>query len=211
MAITFRMKNSWTIRVTGIDLTLMSKAEWRAILDDLGRRAQTYIAIQWDAEKTGTGRPLKPNSAAWTIRKIMKGWDLRRGHRKGILQRAIQGARLYVVGAITPNGTAEITFLEARLIARVKEKGIHYLPYYVAAKVPVIKRVMQLNQAALAIIAAPIMADIAVREMTRIRHAPLAGRPAYIRPALGLTQGTARRMVGGLTPAQRRVIERLIR
>lgn len=205
----FRMKNSYTIRVTGMDLSVMSKGEWRRWLDDLGRRAQTYIAIQWDMEKTGTGRPLRPNSAAWTARKAAKGWDLRRGHRKGILQRAIEGARLYVIGAITPNGTAEIRFLEARLIARVKEKGVHYLPYYVAAKVPVIKRVMQLNQAALAIIAAPMLADVTARQIAQRPN--FRNRPAYIRPGLGLTQSVGRRIISGLTPAQVRAVERMIR
>lgn len=205
----FRMKNSYTIRVTGIDLSLMSKIEWRRWLDDLGRRAQTYIAIQWDIERTGTGRQLRPNSAAWTARKIAKGWSPKRGTRKGILQRAIEGARLYVVSAITPKGTAEIRFLEARLIARVKEKGVNYLPYYVAAKVPVIKRVLQLNQAALAIIAAPMLADLTARQITRRPN--FRDRPAYIRPGLGLTQSAGRRIVSGLTPAQIRAVERMIR
>lgn len=200
-----RMANSFTIRVTGMDETF-TKAAWRKWLDSLGLAAQKYIAEQWEQEMTGTGRALKANSAEWTRQKISRGEDPRRGHQKNRLQRRLSGRRLFTVSGISQNGTATIVFSEARLIAAVP-----HAEFYAQQKVPILKRIMQLNQAAIAAIAAPLIGEVAAAQVAQTRGAPFRGRPPRIRPALGITQAFSRQIGATLTPAQRRAVERLIR
>jgi hypothetical protein len=149
MPLTLRALNAFTILVTGMDLDAMPRGDWRVMLDDLGNLVQDYIAEQWDEGRTGSNRPLRANSPQYTAYKRARGLSTERGERTGKLLNAIAGARLFIVGAVASNGHATITFLEPRLEARVRQRGESYVPHYVAAKVPVVKRVLQFNQATL--------------------------------------------------------------
>lgn len=205
-----RMVNSYTVRVTGMDLENATRAEWRKWLADLGRDCQDTIAEYWDMEMTGTRRALLPNSPEYTARKLAKGLDPRRGHRTGRLQRAIEGASLFSVSAVSDSGTATITFSEARLIARVRERGVNYVPYYVASKVPIIKRVMQMSQPVLAEASARWLATV-LGELNLRRRKP---HPVPIRATAGLNQAFMRglqRSIPRPTAAQNRVLQRMIR
>jgi|GEM_PF-3549422 len=68
----------------------------RAAVETCGRELQARIASEFERVSTYAG-PLAQNSPAYNVQKALNGYDLRRGHRTGALQSAINSQRLFTV------------------------------------------------------------------------------------------------------------------
>lgn len=117
------------IKITGLDLDIMGKGDWRKAIDDMGEALQEMIADSFANERVAGSSQLKTNTTAWNKRKKSLNLDSRRGHATGNLQDQLEGKRLYVIGAVR-DGSATIRFLEQRLYGRVD-----YAEYYADQKV----------------------------------------------------------------------------
>lgn len=131
MPVVVRKLSNTSVAISGINVTLAGKAAWRKVFDRIGRKLQERVAESFERQTVAGSRRLRPNTPEWDAYKRKKGYDPRRGHMTGRLQRALHSKqRLYSVSAITPQGTCIIRMREDWLRSRVP-----YAEYYEQAKV----------------------------------------------------------------------------
>ena len=130
MALRVQRMGELAVRISGMDTSNVSKAEWRKAIDDMGTQLQARAAASFASERTKGSTPLKANSAAWNDYKARKGYDSRRGHMTGNLQANLNSAsRLFTISGIA-NGVCTLTMREDWLYGRVP-----YAEYYAERKV----------------------------------------------------------------------------
>lgn len=174
----------------------------RGFANQIARLLQERIASEFERANTASG-PLRANQSEYSVRKVLKGFDPRRGHRTGRLQSA-----LYTVPAFTTTiagGRARVSFNDAGIGASVP-----YASFYTAAKVPG-QRIMQfrrvwLEEAARQVIGRtePTRARAAQRNQARNMRTVATARTAAavaateVRQTIGERVGAAVRLGGGL-------------
>jgi hypothetical protein len=89
---------------------------------------QGDIARLFEGARTALG-PLLPNDPEYNVRKILDGFDPRRGHRSGQLQSVMYDVQAFRISAIR-GGRAKITFSDNAI-----EGAVEYAEYFIAAKV----------------------------------------------------------------------------
>ena len=108
--------------------TAADPAEDAAVAAAIAAQAQRLIATAFERMMAPLG-PLRDNTTAYTQSKIAQGFDIRRGHRTGELQRALYEVPLW---SVTPSVEgATVRWSDAPLIAAVP-----HAVYYLAEKVP---------------------------------------------------------------------------
>ncbi len=137
-----RLQTFRSLRVTGIE---RGQGITKATINTLAREiVQDTIADQFAKERTAKG-PLRFNTPGWQRRKAKKGWDKRRGHMLGRLQKALDNAVLWRVNYTKPTkdkaGSATIIFSEQKLKALVD----HY-KFYQKQKTPAKAGVLIVNK-----------------------------------------------------------------
>lgn len=142
MAISFRLINSWTVKISGISTTFTSKAAWRVEIDLMAKILQAEIFNSYAASLDRGINPFLPNTPAYTLWKARHGMDIRRGHQRGRTLRALAGRRLFIITGITDGGSANIVFLEERLYGRAP-----HARWYARRKIPFVRRILALNPA----------------------------------------------------------------
>lgn len=125
MAIRATVTSNTTIVLRGAELP-----DLRAAGEALAKRLRTAIAINFQNQRTFGGE-LRPNSQAYTVRKILNGYSPLRGHRTGALQVVMERTRSWFIsqrGGRAPSVT--IRFTDSEIIARLP-----YVAYFAASKV----------------------------------------------------------------------------
>lgn len=210
------LSGPFTVVISGLAVEGLTRTRWTAALVKAGETLQDKIADAFAAQRTAAGQLVR-NSPEYTAAKARQGYDTRRGHRTNTLQSLLRSSAstLFTVTGPFKNGTARITFRESALHAIVP-----YAEYYEEAKVrgagilqiarawlKFIEPMIAAVQAAALKALADAKAKQAAAAIARQRAAVFGGRPATIRPALGLTQGLAtgigRQVLQGASPAQR--------
>lgn len=115
------------VMLVGVDLTIASRAQWQREVDRLGDALQEDIYNEFAAERVA-GRRLRKNKPEYDAWKVRNGYDPRRGHKQGQLQRNLAGRRLFTISFTA--GRIFVTFSESRLRGRVK-----HAEYYAEKKV----------------------------------------------------------------------------
>lgn len=113
-----RIVSGVKVEVTGLDETIASKATWRAALDAMGLDLQERISDSFANERVAGNSQLKTNTTKWNRFKASHELDPRRGHASNRLQGALDGKRLFHVGA-QRRGKVRIEFKPTRLHSRV--------------------------------------------------------------------------------------------
>lgn len=215
----FSLVGPFTVLITGLATEGLPRARWHEALSMMGEALQGEIADSFSRERVAGSSQLGKNDPDYTARKAKQGYDTRRGHRTNTLQSMLRpsASTLFVIQGPFKNGNARIIFRESLLHSIVP-----YAEYYEAAKV---KRagILELARAWLAKTKQPVdvVQGLAVKVLEAERAvavrkaAVFAGRPAFIRPARGLTAAVAgaigRQATAGLTRAQLQRIARLAR
>ena len=119
------------VQVSGLDLGLMSPAEWRIGLSRMAAQLQATVVVGYRLERTASGRKFRRNSLAWTLWKERHGFSTKRGQFQKRILRSLQQNPVWSITGVKPNGTAVITLDETALRLRVA----HAL-YYARQKVP---------------------------------------------------------------------------
>lgn len=101
MAVNGTLIGPFTVLVTGMDLEAMTQAEWARLIGVMGRNLQKRVARSFAAQRVAGSTMLLKNTPEYDRAKVAAGYDARRGHRTNQLQRALDGARLFMV-TITP-------------------------------------------------------------------------------------------------------------
>lgn len=97
-------------------------------LNKVGRALQDNVAKSFETATTYAG-PLAPNTPAYNVRKVLQGYDIRRGHRTGRLQVALYGAKAWRVSGGGKRWT--IRFDDLAIRSRVP-----YARWYIKSKTP---------------------------------------------------------------------------
>lgn len=109
-----------TVSLAGAQRVVVKAAipvnELRSLLERCARLLQARMASTWEQAANYAG-PLPPNTTAYNVRKALKGFDLRRGHKTGALQSALYNLTLYTVTA--SEGGGEIRFNDRALLSSV--------------------------------------------------------------------------------------------
>lgn len=140
MAVSAQVVNGQLVRFAGLD-SRVPKSRWRNWLTDVAETWLEQIAEDFADEKAA-GRALKANTEAYDDAKAAQGFDLRRGHRTGTLQDALDDGGFFRVGAIQGNGTATVTLLEDRLFASVEWAEYYQQRKVVGGKILVVSKRM---------------------------------------------------------------------
>lgn len=109
MARRVKLADAFTITVSGISGSTASDNKAAAV--DGARAVQDQIALFFEAERTAKG-PLIPNSDEYTISKIRRGLDPRRGWRTGALGASLYDDDLFVTSA---TDTSAVAIFDIRL------------------------------------------------------------------------------------------------
>ena len=102
------------VKVTGLDLSLLAKGQWRRLLMDMGETLQERIVMSFENERVGGSSQLGKNTKAWNKHKAAHG--------------------------LSRNDEATIRFLPQRLYGRVfyaefyEEKKVNRVSVLVVAK-----------------------------------------------------------------------------
>lgn len=198
MAITGRLVSPFVAEFAGFDVSSLGREGWRNVMRTIGRELQSLVAASFAKQRVAGTSALRPNTPEYNAYKARHGYDPRRGHKTGNLQRVLENDRLYSVGPIVvrKNGTGRvrIRMLENRLYGLVP-----YAEYYEEKKVRHLG-ILALARTWVQKVAAQIAASVgtAARKFEQTRRGVFAGRPARIRPTVGLTQKFSRNIVGGL-------------
>jgi hypothetical protein len=160
----------------------------RAAVVDAAWEMQRRLAGAYEGSETGGG-PLRANTQEYTVRKIMDGWDPRRGHRTGETQDALYSVQCFTVTGSSRSGEWTITFSDRALIVAVGD----YVEYFAQAKA-VGGRIVTMRRAWVDAAAATLRGA----ESTAPREAL---RPAATQEALRVVAGLAsrRRTAEGVT------------
>lgn len=187
MAIRTRKTSAFVATVSGMDQTVIGRAQWRAALEEMGRNLQERIANTFAAQRTAAGA-LIANDPAYTAAKIRQGYDPRRGHRTNLLQSLLRSAasQLFVVIGPDRHGNGRIIMQEGRLQGLVR-----YAEYYAEKKVRG-AGILEIAASWVKAASAPLL--ILEAEARTLTRAALAGRAPTIRASLGLTQRFASRI-----------------
>lgn len=140
MAVTAQLVSGQLVRFSGLD-SRVPKSKWRTWLTDVAEQWLEQIAEDFADEKAA-GRALKANTPAYDESKARLGLDLRRGHREGHLQAALDEARWFKVGAVQGNETATIELTEDRLFHAVEWAEYYQRLKVVGGKILVVTRRM---------------------------------------------------------------------
>lgn len=204
----------FTMLITGLATDGLPIVQWHYALNQIGEALQSKIANTFAAQRTAKGTLLR-NSRAYTAWKISHGYDARKGHKTRALQTMLdpRASKLFYIQGPFKNGTARIVFSESRLHGIVP-----YAEYYEEAKV------QGGNILALArtwVLAARGPIDQAQALALKVREADkgvqvgkaavFKGRPAFIKPAVGLSQKFTRNLTKGLSPGRLGNILKLIK
>ncbi len=214
MAPKVSLVGDFTILITGLATDGLPRAQWLAVLDNVGEALQSKIANTFSAQRTAKGA-LRRNSPRYNAYKATHGFDPRKGHKTNTLQSMLRptASKLFRIQGPFKNGTARITFSENLLHGIVP-----HAEYYEEAKV------QGGNILALArtwVLAARGPIDTAQALALKVREADTAvargkaavfkGRPAFIKPAVGLSQKFTRNLTKGLSPGRLGNILKLIK
>src|SRR5690606_39008535 len=96
----FRYVTQQIIEVRNLDMSIATKATWRAAVDAMARNLQELIADSFSVELVRGDRLLRPNQPRYDRWKITRGYDPRRGHLRGRLQSRLEGKRLFIITAM---------------------------------------------------------------------------------------------------------------
>lgn len=210
MAVRLRKSGPFTVLISGMDTTVIPREVWRTAIGRTAALLQDRVANTFAAQRTAAGA-LIANSPSYTAAKIRQGYDPRRGHRTNLLQSALRSvaSQLYVVIGPDKFGNGRIIMQEGRLNAIVPHSE-----YYAEKKVRG-AGILEIAHSWLAAAAAPLRIIEAEASLALRRAAPFAGRAARIVPAFGITgrvaASIARQARAGLTGAQNRQLDRLLR
>jgi hypothetical protein len=90
----------------------------RARVIDAAWEMQRELAERFEGSRTGAGA-LLPNSREYNVRKVMDGFDPRRGHRTGAIQEALYTVPCFTVRGSKRDGKWLVRFSDAPLISAV--------------------------------------------------------------------------------------------
>lgn len=99
----------------------------RKVVEACALELQSRIASEFERVATYAG-PLARNTSAYNVQKALEGYDLRRGHRTGALQSAINNQRLYAVSGGGRNW--RIRFSDRPILS-----AVGHARYYIPQKV----------------------------------------------------------------------------
>lgn len=213
----FTVVGPFTVLIQGLATDGLPRARWRDALAAMGDALQDEIANSFAKERVAGSSQLKTNDPEYTALKARQGYDTRRGHRTNTLQSMLRSSAstLYTIQGPFKNGNARIIFKESLLHSIVP-----YAEYYEEKKVrragilEIARSWPKKHRAPVEFAHRLALRALAADVSITTRRAAVFAGPRFIRPG-GLTQREVARMsrqaVAGLTPAQRRKIERMIR
>ena len=185
-----RLVGPFTVAISGLAYGGLPVATWRKVLNAMGVSLQQEIANAFSKQRTAAGW-LVANKPSYTAQKARQGYDTRRGHRTNTLQSLLrpEATKLFVVRGPYKNGNARIIFRENLL-----HSVVGYSKYYEENKVRgagILQLSMRwVREYANLVHGANIAAEAAQGASISVagrRAAPFAGRPARIKPTMGLT------------------------
>jgi hypothetical protein len=113
------------VQVTGMDTRLLSAAQWRSVLERVTTALQRSMRAHYENEVTAQNRRFRRNSLRWTLWKERHGYSTKRGQYLRRIIKRLRFAKLGSISAVTPAGTAVITFDEHYLRA-LEPHAFHY-------------------------------------------------------------------------------------